>query len=102
MVAGTSAMRSGVMRSTARHLRHTRVGGRCRVPHAWHRLPVKPNFHASARNAGGAAGARGAGPRGGLRLREPPPRGEPRRGTPPPAPPPPVHLHPPPPPPHPP
>src|SRR5258705_7969964 len=98
MVAGTSAMRSGVMRSTARHLRHTRVGGRCRVPHAWHRLPVKPNFHASARNAGGAAGARGAGRRGGPRLGEARPGGEGGEGPPPPPPPPLAPPHPPPPP----
>ena len=71
IVAGTSAMRSGAMRSTAWHLTHTRAGGRCRAPHAWQRLPVKPNFHASARRAGGAAGGCGSGRRGGSRLRKP-------------------------------
>ena len=51
MVAGTSAMRSGVIWSTARHLTQTRAGGRWRVPHAVHRLAAKPNFQRLGRGA---------------------------------------------------
>ena len=69
--AGTSAMRSGAMRSTAWHFTHTRWGGRWRAPQAWHRLPTNANFHASARRAGGASGACGSGRRGGSRSRKP-------------------------------
>src|SRR3989454_2381890 len=47
IVAGTSASRSGAIRSTAWHFTHTRCGGKCRAPHAWQRLPVNANFHAS-------------------------------------------------------
>src|SRR5262249_40012594 len=71
MVAGTSARRSGAMRSMAWHFTHTRCGGRCRVPHAWQRPPVDADFHASFRNDGGASGACGSGRRGGSRRRKP-------------------------------
>src|SRR3989475_6076849 len=60
IVAGTSASRSGAIRSTAWHFTHTRCGGKCRAPHAWQRLPVNANFHASARAAGGASGGWGS------------------------------------------
>src|SRR5262249_59511933 len=73
IVAGLSASRSGVIRSIAWHFTHTRWGGRCTAPHAWQRLPVKANFHASARNEGGAAGRSGSGRRGGARGRKPRP-----------------------------
>src|SRR5262245_43051444 len=71
IVAGISASRSGAIRSTAWHFTHTRCGGTCRAPHAWQRLPVKANFHDSARNDGGAAGRSGSGRRGGSRWRNP-------------------------------
>src|SRR5436190_11678667 len=71
MVAGTSASRSGVILSTAWHFTHTRWGGRWRVPHAWQRLPVNANFHASERSEGGASGGWGSGRRGGSRCRNP-------------------------------
>src|SRR5207249_1888499 len=67
IVAGMSASRSGAIRSTAWHFTHTRCGGACRVPQAWQRLPVKANFHDSARNDGAAAGRSGSGRRGGSR-----------------------------------
>src|SRR5439155_1090272 len=60
IVAGMSASRSGAIRSTAWHFTHTRCGGACRVPQAWQRLPVKANFHDSARNDGAAAGRSGS------------------------------------------
>ena len=71
IVAGTSAMRWGFILSTAWHLTHTRWGGRCRAPHAWHWLPVNANFHASERSEGGASGGCGSGRRGGSRSRKP-------------------------------
>src|SRR6266478_9634243 len=71
IVAEISANRSGAIRSTAWHFTHTRCGGACRAPHAWQRLPVKANFHDSARNDGAAAGRSGSGRRGGSRGRKP-------------------------------
>src|SRR5439155_21259954 len=66
-VARESARRSWVTRSTAPQELQTRAGGRCRVPHCSQRLAVKPNFHSSCRNEGGAAGEVGSGRRGGSR-----------------------------------
>src|SRR5207248_9605187 len=77
MVAGTSASRSGVMRSIAWHFTHTRCGGTWRAPHAWQRLPVNAYFQLSARAEAGASGGWGPGRRGGSRRRKPP--GEERR-----------------------
>ena len=71
IVARTSARRSRDILSMAWHFTQTRCGGRWRAPHAWQRLPVKPNFHASARAAGGASGGWGSGRRGGSRRRKP-------------------------------
>src|SRR5438094_5311209 len=71
MVAGTSASRSGAIRSMAWHFTHTRCGGTWRAPHARQRLPVNANFHDSARKEGGAAGRSGSGRRGGSRWRKP-------------------------------
>src|SRR5438477_11106363 len=71
MVAGTSASRSGVMRSTAWHFTHTRCGGTWRVRQASQRLPVKPNFQSSPRYDGGPAGGPGSGRRGRPRLIRP-------------------------------
>src|SRR4051794_32895041 len=67
-VPGTSANRSGAIRSTAWHFTHTRCGGRWRVPHSSQREPVKPYFQSSRRNDGGAAGRSGSGRRGGSRV----------------------------------
>ena len=53
------------------HFTHTRCGGRCRVPHAWHLLPIKAYFQPSDRRAAGESGACGSGRRGGSRLRKP-------------------------------
>src|SRR5437762_5838726 len=75
IVAGTSARRSGAIRSIAWHFTHTRCGGRCRAPHAWQRLPVKANFHASARGGRRLGGLR-VGPPRRLAFQEPPPREE--------------------------
>ena len=71
-VAGTSAIRSGCIRSTAPQFAQTRAGGRWRSPHCSQRSPVNPNFHVFAaqrrrrRRRGrdrAAAAARGRGSR---------------------------------------
>ncbi len=70
IVAGTSAMRTGSIRSISPEPMLTRAGGRWTKPFS-SRLPTKAYFQASVRAEGGAAGRSGSGRRGGSRCRNP-------------------------------
>ncbi len=64
-VAGTSAIGTGSMSSTASPFIEIRAGGRWMAPLERSREPTKPNFHSSVRAAADAETRSGSGRRGG-------------------------------------